>query len=73
MQSAIDAAIAAYGTKTTAAGGGVSLIGLVTQSWFIGLVGLVIALMGFATNLYFQTKRDRREQREHDARMKEYE
>lgn len=70
IQSAVEAALASHGNHVSAAGGAVSLTGLITQSWFIGLIGLMIALAGFMLQWYYQAKRDRREQKEHEARMK---
>ncbi len=56
--------------KVTAAGAGAGVIGVVLSSQFVGLIGVVIALMGLLMQWYFNRKRDRREQAEHEARMR---
>lgn len=53
-------------TEAGAVGGFLAWLG--SLNW-IGLLGLLIALAGYLTSLYFQIKRNRREQREHDLRV----
>lgn len=66
---AVEAAVAASATKATY--GGVATIGLgwVLSDGFAVLMGLVLGLAGFAVNLYFRKRQDRREEREHALRI----
>lgn len=51
------------------AGGVLSLgAGLTLESWGV-IVGILTALLTFALNVFYAWRRDRREQRESDARM----
>lgn len=68
-RDAIDAAAATFGSKATYTGGGAAVIGGVTSNELLTIVGVVVAVLGFITNLYFQHKRDMREEREHQRRM----
>ena len=51
-----DAALASAGSKTTAAGAGVSVFGLVASQEFISIAGIAIALFGFGVNWYYKHK-----------------
>lgn len=66
----VETLLAALGLKATKGGAVVSVAGWVFSSaaaaWFGGLV----AFLGLCVNWWFNVKRDRREQREHEARMK---
>lgn len=60
---------AAIANKVTQAGAAAGFAGwLVSVNW-IGWAGVAIALAGFAVNLYFQRRRDQREQAESLARI----
>lgn len=60
---------AAIANKVTQAGAATGLAGwLVSVNW-IGWAGVAIALAGFSVNLYFQRRRDQREQAESAARI----
>lgn len=56
--------IAAGGSKVTVAGGIGSAILTYLVSNFIGLIGLLIALLGFLVNFYYKSKANRRRQTE---------
>ena len=58
------AKIATYGGASGAAVGGWLL-----SSEGMALIGVLLAAAGFATNAWLGWRRDRREQREHEARM----
>jgi hypothetical protein len=58
-----------FSTKTTYAGGGTALVGGLTANEWLTVIGVLIAVLGFLTNLYFQHRRDKREEREHKRRM----
>lgn len=49
-----------------------TISGWFLSSEFAVLCGIVLGLGGFAVNFIFQLKRDRREQREHVARMEAF-
>lgn len=57
-------------TPTTWTGAGTGVIGFLTSSYFIGLVGVFIALAGFLVNWYYKHKEDKRSQAEHEKRMR---
>ena len=57
-------------TPTTLTGAGTGLVGFFASSYFIGLVGVLVALAGFLVNWYYKARDDRRAQREHEMRMK---
>lgn len=68
-RDAIDATAATLGTKATYTGGGTAVVGGLTSNELLTIIGVVIALLGFLTNFYFQHRRDQREAREHQRRM----
>jgi hypothetical protein len=69
-QNTLDASMAAVGTKATYTGAGAAGLGWVLSSEFGILVGVVIGVCGFLVQLYYSHKRDRREQLEHEHRMR---
>jgi hypothetical protein len=69
-QQSIEATIAAAASKTTYGGATTSVVGWLLSSEFGMVAGLLIAIAGLGTNWWFQRKRDRREQAEHERRMK---
>ena len=68
-EGATDAALAAIGHKTAQAGGATTLLGWFTSSEGTAIVGLIGMLTGLAIQLYYNRRRDKREQAEHDRRM----
>lgn len=48
-----------------------SLVGFVMAfiQTYAAAIGILIAIAGYVTSLYYQRKKDRREEREHRARM----
>ena len=63
------ATAASVAGKTVMAGGAtVSLGGLTANDWAV-VGGLVVAVLGWITQLWFHHRRDRRAQREHDLRV----
>lgn len=68
-QAALETAITATATKTTLAGGGVSVIGLLTSIDWLSFIGVMVAILGLLINIYFQIRKDRREDRESNARI----
>lgn len=69
-QATLDATLAAAGSKATYTGAGTFSVGWLLSSEFGILVGLVLGVGGFLVQLYYSRKRDRREQAEHDRRMR---
>lgn len=68
----IDATIAGIGSKAMYAGGGTGVVGFLLSSGFIGLGGLLIALIGLVVNIRFKRRANKRLEREHDAHMVEH-
>lgn len=66
---ALEASIAASGAKVTYGGAGVSIAGWALQSQAVSLLGLLVAVAGFAVTWYYKAKADRRDEEEHKARM----
>jgi hypothetical protein len=69
ISTSIDATLAAAGSKATVVGSGTTLVSWLLSSQFGVLIGLILSIAGFLINLYFKARRDRRDQREHEARM----
>lgn len=70
-EQAIEAAIAASASKATYAGAAATGLGWLLSSEAAVLFGIVGVVAGLIVNWYYQAKRDRREEREHLARMSE--
>jgi hypothetical protein len=68
---AIDATIAAVGSKATYTGAGMTISGWFLSSEFAVLAGIVLGVAGFTVNWYYKHKQDRREQAAHDMRMRQ--
>lgn len=71
--AAAEASVAAFGSKATLTGGATSAAGFFMGVNWIGWIGVGVAVLGLLINLYFSVQRNKREQREHEARMKELE
>ncbi|MFK7088687.1 holin [Chromobacterium violaceum] len=67
---AFEATAATVASKATYGGAGGSVAGFLLSNEFAVLVGLLVAVGGFLMNWYYRAKQDRREQAEHDARMR---
>lgn len=67
----IDTAVTAAASKATYAGAAVTGAGKVLNAETVMLIGLIVTIAGFLVNVFFQWRRDRRERREHEARMAE--
>ena len=65
-----ETALANAGSHSTYAGAGITGFGWLLSNEFVALVGLILAVGGFAINWYYRARRDRREQQEHEARMR---
>lgn len=65
----VEAVGASVASKGLYAGGVAGLVGWLTQVNWVGVGGVVLALLGFFVNTWFQMRRDRRETRESEARI----
>lgn len=66
---AMEAVATSVASKTTFFGALTGVVGWMAQINWIGLSGVLIALMGLTANIYFQVRRDRRESAESAARI----
>ena len=67
-----DATIAAAGSKATYTGAGMTIGGWFLSNEFAVLAGIVIGVVGLMVNWYYKRKQDRREQAEHERRMRQF-
>ena len=65
---AVEVIGASAANKTTVIGGLTGAFGWLAQVNWIGLAGVIIALLGFLANLYFQHQRHKREELEREER-----
>ena len=68
----IETTLAAMGSKATYTGSGVMISGWFLSSEFAVLLGILLSIGGFCVNFFFKLKRDKREQREHKAKMETF-
>lgn len=66
----VESVLAAFGLKTTGGGAVVAFAGWAFSSAAAAWFGAVVGLVGLCVTWHFNRKRDAREQREHEARMK---
>ncbi|MGY8831961.1 MAG: holin [Pseudomonadales bacterium] len=69
QDGALETVGAAVAAKVTQGGAAAGFLGWVVQVNWIGLTGVLIALAGLAANLYFQHRRDKREEQESKERI----
>lgn len=69
-QTTIDATLAAAGSKATYAGADTSLLSWLASSEAGVVFGIVLGVVGLLVNLYFKWRDDKRQQIEHEARMR---
>ena len=68
---ATDAILAATGSKATYTGAGMTIGGWFLSSEFAVLAGLVLGVAGFVVNWYYRAKEDKRNQVEHEIRVRD--
>jgi len=68
QHDALDLAISISG-KSCISGSAAALLGWASNINWLGVLGATIAVLSFASQLYFNIKRDRREALEHKRRM----
>lgn len=61
--------LATLGDRTAGAGAGLGVFGWLLSSQFIGLAGVIVALIGVLISWYYKHKADKRHTREHDLRI----
>lgn len=66
----LDATLAAAGSKATYGGASTSVVSWLLSSEFGMLAGLAIGLAGLFVNWHYRHKEDRRQQAEHEKRMR---
>jgi hypothetical protein len=71
QRHAVEQAAAATASKTMYTGGTASAAGWLLSNEFIAIGGFALAILGFAVNLYFKIKEDRRQQTLHHAQITE--
>ncbi|MBC7604207.1 MAG: hypothetical protein H7255_16310 [Ramlibacter sp.] len=69
-REAIEAAVAAAGSKITYTGAGTTLLAWLASSQFGVLFGIALGVIGLLVNLYFKYRTDKREHAEHVLRMR---
>lgn len=68
---AVEAAAVSIATKVGMGGGSAaSTVGWLASNNTVVVVGLFVTIVGFLINLYFQRRRDKRETRESELKMK---
>ena len=70
--SAFEAMAASGASKATYTGAGASVAAGVSGNDWMAILGLLVAIAGFAVNLYYKRKEDSRQQREYDERMRRW-
>ena len=65
---ALEVVGASVANKATMAGAVAGTLGWLAQINWIGLSGVLVAVLGLAANFYFQRRRDKREQAEREER-----
>lgn len=72
-QIAFDSTMAAAGSKATYGGASATVASWFLSSEFGMLMGIAIGIAGLITNFYFKYKEDKRQQAEHDRKMRMHE
>ena len=69
IEAAASATAAATASKVTVTGAGVSGVGWLMNSEWLAVLGAVVAVMGFAVNVFFQRRSDRLAVAQHQAEL----
>lgn len=70
-QAAVDQLAQSVTGKMTVGGAVAGFFGWLAQINWIGLSAVLVAVLGLVANVYFQHRRDKREQRESELRVAE--
>ena len=68
-ESIVEAVGISVANKGLIAGGATGLFGWLSQVNWIGIAGVVVAVLGLLISTYFQIRKDRREHAESQARL----
>ncbi|MDU9039974.1 holin [Pseudomonas corrugata] len=68
-ESIVEAVGISVANKGLIAGGATGLLGWLSQVNWVGITGVVVAVLGLVISTYFQIRRDRREHAESAARI----
>ena len=68
-ESIVEAVGISVANKGLIAGGATGLFGWLSQVNWIGIAGVVVAVLGLVISTYFQIRKDRRESAESAARL----
>ncbi|QXH68597.1 holin [Pseudomonas asgharzadehiana] len=68
-ESIVEVVGASVANKGMLVGGAAGMVGFFSQVNWIGVAGVVVAVLGLLINLYFQVRKDRREHAESQARI----
>ena len=68
-ENIVEAVGISVANKGLIAGGATGLFGWLSQVNWIGIAGVVVAVLGLLISTYFQVRRDRREHAESAARL----
>lgn len=69
-ESIVEVVGASVANKGMLVGGAAGMVGWLSQVNWIGIAGVVVAVLGLMINLYFQVRKDRREHAESQERIK---
>lgn len=70
QQHATEATLAAIGSKATYGGAATSIVGWFMSSEFGVVAGILLGICGLLVNWHYRRKQDRREEAEHERRMR---
>lgn len=68
-ESIVEVVGASVANKGMIVGGAAGMVGFFSQVNWIGVAGVVVAVLGLVISTYFQIRRDRRENAESQARI----
>jgi hypothetical protein len=68
-ESIVEVVGASVANKGMIVGAGAGMVGFFAQVNWIGVAGVVVAVLGLMVNFYFQVRKDRREHAESQARI----
>lgn len=68
-ESIVEVVGVSVANKGMLAGGAAGLVGWLSQVNWIGIAGVIVAVLGLVISTYFQIRRDRREHAESAARI----
>ncbi|MBS7559941.1 holin [Pseudomonas sp. RC4D1] len=69
-ESIVEVVGASVANKGMIVGGAAGMVGWLSQVNWIGIAGVVVAVLGLLVSTYFQIRRDRREHAESQERIK---